>query len=66
MDEIKQLKRKILLKKQALKLFVEEVEDFEDRLALLKIKQRAERQMKEGFNSALNRRLDCVNFLLEN
>jgi hypothetical protein len=40
MNEIKLLKRKLVLKKQALKLFAEKVEELKDRLALLKIQQR--------------------------
>jgi hypothetical protein len=65
MDEMKLLKRRLELKKQALKLFVEEIRDLEERLALLKIKQRAEGRIKDNFNPAMSRRLDALNFLLE-
>jgi hypothetical protein len=65
MNEIKLLKRKLVLKKQALKLFAEKVEELKDRLALLKIQQRTEGRMKENFDPAISRRLDAVNVLLE-
>lgn len=65
MDEINLLKRKLVLKKQALKLFIEEIRDLEERLVLLKIKQRAEGRIEENFNPAISRRIDALNFLLE-
>ena len=66
MTEQELLKRKIVLKKQALKLFGNEIEDLEGRLALLKIQQHTEGRMKESFDPILSRKLDCINYLMEN
>ena len=66
MNELEILKRKIFLKKQALKLSIQEIEGLDDRLCLLKIKQRVESRLNKEFDSSLSRKLDCINYLLDN
>jgi hypothetical protein len=66
MDEITLLKRKLVLKKQAVSLINEEVRDLQIRLALHRIKEHLEAKMNQGFDISLSRKLDCINYLIEN
>ncbi len=59
--------RKIVLKKQAISLLKNEIEELRDKLNLLKMKDRFEKQLKENdFDSVLSLKLDCIQYLLEN
>ena len=64
MGEIKVLRRKIFLKKQAVTLITEEIRDLQDRLALLRVKGRLEDSIDSG-DPAISRKLDCIQVLLE-
>ncbi len=63
--EEKILKRKVLLKSQAIKLFRQDKEDLKLKLVLLKEKGRLEGKMEKDFNPILSRKLDAVLILLE-
>jgi hypothetical protein len=63
--EEKILKRKILLKSQAIKIFRQEKEALKLRLVLSKEKARLEGLMKKNFNPGLSRKLEAVLVLLE-
>jgi hypothetical protein len=65
MDETRFIRRKILLKKQAVTLIAEEIRDLQDHLVLLRIKGRLESLMPDG-DPLLSQKIDCLNFLLEN
>ena len=65
MDEVATIKRKIRLKRQALPLIKREIVDFQLRLALIKLKDRFERQI-ESYDPLLSQKIDCLTFLLEN
>jgi len=59
--------RKIILKRQLLGLIKDEIEDLRDRARILRLKERLEDKLKEsGFDSVLSRKLDCIQYLLEN
>jgi hypothetical protein len=58
MTETQPIKRKILLKRQARKVILEEIHSLEFKLALMKIKDGIEKQMGKGFDLALSRKLD--------
>lgn len=64
MNEIEFLKRKIFLKGQALTIIQAEREVLKDRLSLFQIRENLLDQMTSEFNSTLNPKLDCVDFLL--
>ena len=65
MDERQILKRRIELKAQAIKLIQAERAELRERLSLLIMKERLERQIKDEFDPVLSSKLDCVNNLLE-
>jgi len=61
-----ELQRRIYLKNQAIKLMRDERDDFKRKLFLLKLKEHLEEEMVNRFDALLSRKLDCLNFLLEN
>jgi hypothetical protein len=66
MNEIAILKRRLVLKKQAVDLINEEVRDLQILLVLHKIKKHLEAKINQAFDPVLSRRLDCLNYLLDN
>ena len=70
MDKLQILKRQIVLKEQARQLVYQEntAEIFRLKLEhnLLLMKAHFEGQIKEGFNSGLSKKIDCLIFLIEN
>jgi hypothetical protein len=66
MDEQKLLERKLVLKKQAVNLINEEVRDLQILLVLHKIKKHIETKINQPFDPVLSRKLDCLNYLLDN
>ena len=65
MNEKQLLKRKMVLKSQALKLIRAERENLKRRVFLLNLKEHLECEMTENFEPQLSLRIDAVNFLLE-
>jgi hypothetical protein len=65
MTELEILKRKLVLKKQAVNLINEEVQDLQILLVLYKIKKHLETKTNQTFDPVLSRKLDCLNYLLE-
>jgi hypothetical protein len=63
-DEKSLLRRKILLKGQALKLIRIERKELRQSLALLDIRESFLKETGPGFDRVLSQKLDCVNFLL--
>lgn len=66
MNQVEVIKRQIRLKRQALTLIKQEITDLQLRLVLVIMKGRLENQTDKGFDPALSRKLDCINYLLEN
>ncbi len=66
MNEIAILKRRLALKKQAVDLINEEVRDLQILLVLHKIKKHLEAKINQAFEPVLSRKLDCLNYLLDN
>ena len=66
MNELQVVRRKLKLARQGLLLSRIQVDELIMRYALLKIKLRIEQQISEKFDPVLSRRLDCINYLLEN
>ena len=60
------LQRKIILKRQARGLILQEIHDLQIQLALLKICEYFESQISEDSDPILSRKIDCINYLLEN
>ncbi|MCF8051571.1 MAG: hypothetical protein K9L59_10065 [Desulfobacterales bacterium] len=72
MDEFQILKRRVELKSQAVKLMAQDLDEHRNRLRSSKIRlfllvyrRRLEKQMGNGFDRGLSRRLDAVQFLLD-
>lgn len=65
MNELDVVKRKIKLARQGLMLSKAEIDELEFKYTLLKTRARLERQLDETFDPVLSRRLDCVNYLLD-
>jgi hypothetical protein len=65
MNEIAILERKLILKKQAVNLINEDVEDLQILLVLHKVKKHLEAKMNKAFDPMLSRKLDCLNYLIE-
>ena len=59
------LKRKIHLKRQAITLIKNEIIELQLRLALIKLNDCFERQVKD-YDPLLSQKIDCLTFLLEN
>lgn len=66
MTEKEILKRKIQLNGQHLKLIKAERRELIYKLALMGLKETLEAQIKKKFDPILSRKLDCINYLLEN
>ena len=66
MNEIEVIKRAIELKQQAIPLIKREVEELQERLFLIKLKDRLEQKAKGASSPTLSRKIDCVQFILEN
>jgi hypothetical protein len=64
--EEKNLKRKVLLKSQAIKILRQEKEALKEKLFLLKMKGMLEDQMQKRFDPKLSGKLDAVLILMEN
>ena len=58
------VRRKIQLKRQAISLIKSEIIELQLRLALIKLKDRFEGQIKD-YNPLLSQKIDCLTFLLE-
>ncbi len=65
MTELEILKRKLVLKKQAVNLINEEVRDLQILLVLHRIKRHLEAKINQAFDPVLSRKLDCLNYLIE-
>lgn len=65
MTEIQNINRKILIKRQARRVMLEEIQELEFKLTLLQMKNILEAQMAKNFDPALSRKLDCISYLLE-
>jgi hypothetical protein len=66
MNEIEVIKRAIELKQQAIPLIKREVEELQERLFLIKLKDRLEQKAEGASSPTLSRKIDCVQFILEN
>lgn len=66
MEELKILKRRIQLKKQAIFLIRDETIDLQIRAILILFKSRLENKMGSAFDPNLSKKIDCLTFLLEN
>ena len=66
MTDLDILKRKIQLKQQAIDVIKEEIIDLKLNQAIIIKKRRLEKQINKGFDSVLSRKLDCINYLIEN
>lgn len=66
MDQLAILKRKILLKKQAVDWINKEARDLQILLALQKIREHFEAKITQPLDPVLSRKLDCINYLIEN
>ena len=64
MDEREDLRRRILLKGQALKLIRAERQDLRQKLFLLELRDFYVSQIKEPFDRVLSSKIDAVDFLL--
>lgn len=65
MTELQTIKRKLLIKRQARRVSLEEIRELEFKLILLQMKSNLEAQMIKNFDTALSRKLDCITYLLE-
>jgi len=66
MTAMQTVKRKILLKRQAVQLINADIRELRFRENLLKMKAHLENQQKAHFDPMLSHNLECVVFLLEN
>jgi hypothetical protein len=66
MDDLRIIKRKIYLKRQGRNLIGDEIIDLQIQMALVVHKSRLEAQIGANFDSVLSRKLDCINYLIEN
>jgi hypothetical protein len=64
-SEIKILERKMKLKRQAVRLVQAELEEIRHQLALLRLRQYLEGKITGDFEPAHSRRLDAVQFLID-
>lgn len=65
MTDLQTVKRKIHLKRQAVRLIREEIKALRFRGALLEVKAELERQITPTFDPVLSRKIDAVVSLLE-
>jgi hypothetical protein len=66
MNELQTIQRKIQLKRQGRDLIGDEIIDLQIRKALVVYKSRLEAQISTNFDPVLSRKLDCINYLIEN
>ncbi|HOO51636.1 MAG TPA: hypothetical protein PLK94_10155 [Alphaproteobacteria bacterium] len=66
MNELQTVKRKILLKRQAVRVINDEIRELRFKRNLLQMKADFERQIGKDFDKRLSHRIDAVRFLLEN
>ena len=66
MNEIEAIERAIELKQQAMPLIKQKLEEPQERLFLIKLKDRFEQKAEGASNPTLSRKIDCVQFILEN
>lgn len=66
MEDIKTIERKIQLKRQAMRVIMNEIRELKFRKSLLAEKKHIEGKMRDRFDPALSLKLDCVIGLLEN
>lgn len=66
MTELQTIKRKLLIKRQARRVILEEIRELEFKLILLQMKNNLEAGMPKIFDPNISRKLDCINYLLEN
>ena len=66
MNDQQILKRKIQLKRQALDLIRDEIFELKSEYALVELKKRYEKQIGNSYHPELSRKIDCINFLIEN
>ena len=66
MTEMQIIKRKILLKRQAIKVIQGEIKDLDFRMTMTLMKADLEARMSKDFDPAISRKLDCVLYILEN
>ena len=64
--EMQDIKRILLLKRQARRVILEEIREHEFKLALVKLKDELEKRMTKEFDQVLSRKLNCIIFLLKN
>ena len=64
MDKRNLLKRKIFLKRQALKIIHTKRKEMKQRLSLIRIRDALLKQMGSEFNPILSQKIDCIDFLL--
>ena len=62
----KEIKRKIFLKRQAIKVMQVDIIKLKNHLALIRLKEDLEDQICTCTDSLLRQKIDCINFLLEN
>ncbi len=66
MPEIEQLKRVISLKKSGIPLIKKEIRECQILLALYLLKENLETELSSNNDYNISRKLDCLNFILEN
>ena len=66
MNELETIRRKIVLKRQAIPLIRREIVEHEDSFVLLRMRERLEKQIKDDFDPVLSTKLSCLIYLLEN
>ena len=66
MNERQILRRKVRLKKQAVEVIESDIIGLNQQLALICIKEHFEKQIEDGFDPVISRKLDCLNYLLDN
>jgi len=66
MNEREIIKRKIKLKDQHIEIIKTQRKKYLLKWMLLTVKEFLEAQMTEKFDPILSRKLDCINYLLEN
>ena len=65
MNELQMIRRKIQLKRQGRDFIGDEIIDLQIRMALVVHKSRLEAKMNQHFDANLSRKLDAIQFLLE-
>jgi hypothetical protein len=66
MNDQQILKRKIQLKRQARDLIRDEIFELQSEYALVVLKNHYEKQIEDSYHPELSRKIDCINFLIEN